>query len=119
MGNIFLGDNIILRPGTEIHAEQSAEVVIEDYVLIAPHVFITVNTHNYLDYTKPIYLQEETSKSIKICSGSWISAFSIILQGVTIGEHSVVAANSVVANDVEPYTVVGGVPARFIKKIQI
>ena len=62
--------------------------------------------------------QKKTSKPIKICSGSWIGAYSIILQGVTIGEHSVVAANSVVANDVEPYTVVGGVPSRFIKKIQ-
>ena len=45
----------------------------------------------------------------------WIGARSVILQGVTIGEGAVVAAGSVVSRDVKPYTVVGGVPARFIK----
>ena len=54
-------------------------------------------------------------KPIKICSGSWIGAKSIILKGVTIGEGAIVAAGSVVTKDVAPYTIVGGNPAKFIK----
>ncbi|MBN2059406.1 MAG: acyltransferase [Deltaproteobacteria bacterium] len=117
MNNIFLGDNIILRPGTEIHAAKDSKVIIEDDVLIASHVLITTNTHHYLDYDKPINAQIETSKNVRIRRGAWITAHCVILQGVTIGEHSVVAANSVVTDDVEPYTISGGVPARFIKEI--
>ncbi len=46
----------------------------------------------------------------------WIGRNSVILPGVTIGDGAIVAAHSVVAQDVEPYTVVGGNPARFLKK---
>jgi len=46
----------------------------------------------------------------------WIGAFSIIFSGVRLGNGSVVAAGSVVTKDVDPYTIVGGNPARFIKK---
>ncbi len=46
----------------------------------------------------------------------WIGRNSVILPGVTIGDGAIVAAHSVVARDVEPYTVVGGNPARFLKK---
>ena len=52
---------------------------------------------------------------ITICDGVWIGARAIILPGVTIGEGAVVAAGAVVTKDVEPFTVVGGNPAKFIK----
>jgi len=117
MQKIFLGDNIILRPGTEIHANQNAEVVIEDNVLMGPHAFVTVNSHDYFDRLTPIAFQKEPSAPVNICSGAWICAYSIVLHGVTVGKNSIVAANSVVTRDVEPYTVVGGIPAKFIKKV--
>ena len=49
---------------------------------------------------------------------AWIGAGSIILQGVRIGKGSVVAAGAVVNKDVEAYTLVGGVPARFIRQLE-
>lgn len=49
--------------------------------------------------------------------GVWVGAHATILQGVTIGDYAVVAAGAVVAKDVEAYTVVGGVPAKVLKKI--
>lgn len=58
--------------------------------------------------TKPIVIQDK----------AWIGFNSIILKGVTVGEGSIIAAGSVVTKDVEPYTVVGGNPARFIKRLQ-
>ncbi len=48
---------------------------------------------------------------------TWIGMNSIILKGVTIGKGSVVAAGSVVTEDVKPYTMVAGNPAKYIKKI--
>jgi acetyltransferase-like isoleucine patch superfamily enzyme len=57
-------------------------------------------------------------KPIHIKKNVWIGANATILQGVTIGENSVVAAGSVVSNDVPDNVVVGGIPARIIKTIQ-
>jgi acetyltransferase-like isoleucine patch superfamily enzyme len=58
------------------------------------------------------------SLPIHIKKGAWIGAGSIILHGVTIGEYSVVAAGAVVTKNVPPYTVVAGVPARVVKKLE-
>ena len=56
-------------------------------------------------------------KPIRIGNKVWIGANATILQGVTIGEGAIVAAGAVVTRDVEPRTVVGGIPARFIKSV--
>ncbi len=54
-------------------------------------------------------------KPVVICDRAWIGFNSIILKGVVVGEGAVVGAGSVVSNDVAPYTVVAGNPAKFIK----
>lgn len=58
------------------------------------------------------------SKPIHICSKAWIGVGCKILKGVTIGEGAIVAAGSVVTKDVDAWTIVGGNPATFIKKIE-
>ena len=58
---------------------------------------------------------ELTHRPIFIEQSAWVAAWSIILPGVTVGEGAVVAAGAVVTKDVEPWTVVGGNPAKFIK----
>jgi len=115
--NIFIGNNITLRPFVQLHAGSKAKIVIEDDVLIAPGVFITTNQHNYLDITLPIRNQGGNPNDILIKKGSWIGANAIILDGVTVGKNSVVAAGAVVTKDVPDYCVVGGVPAKIIKHL--
>lgn len=56
---------------------------------------------------------------VKIKDDVWVGAGVIILSGVTIGECSVIGAGAVVTKDVEPYTIVAGVPARKIRDINI
>lgn len=46
----------------------------------------------------------------------WIAANAVITSGVVIGSHSIVGAGAVVTSDIEPYSIIGGVPARLIKK---
>jgi maltose O-acetyltransferase len=60
----------------------------------------------------------ETAKAITVEDGVWIGGGAIILPGVTIGHYAVVGAGAVVTKNVQPYAVVGGNPAKFIKEIE-
>lgn len=93
------------------HYVKDVRICIEDDVAIAPSVTLFAAGHDYHLYSLP-----DIAKSITIKKFSWIGGQSIILPGVTIGEGAVVAAGSVVTSNVEPYNVVGGNPARLIKK---
>ncbi|WP_316845918.1 DapH/DapD/GlmU-related protein [Pedobacter psychrodurus] len=88
-------------------------ITIEDNVFIGPKVSLLSEGH-------PISREDRHSlipKAIHIKKNAWVGAGASILQGVTIGENAVVAAGAVVSKDVAPNTVVGGVPAKFIKNI--
>lgn len=89
-------------------------ITIDDNVLIAPKVSLLTESHPL----NPNERQSLIPKPIHIKQNAWIGANATILQGVTIGENSVVAAGSVVSTDVPDNVVVGGIPAKFIKKIQ-
>ena len=86
-------------------------ITIEDGAMIAANVQLITNNHDLLDRT--ILL----CKPVHICRNAWIGAGATILPGVTVGENAVVAAGAVVTKDVAPGTIVGGNPAKFIKKI--
>ena len=86
-------------------------ITIGDNVLLAPKVCLLTESH-------PISAMDRhsiTAKPIVIKNNAWIGANATILQGVTIGENSIVAAGAIVSEDVADNTIVGGVPARLIK----
>ena len=58
----------------------------------------------------------EKPKPIMICDDVWIGARAIIMGGCTIGKGSIIAAGSVITHDVEEYSIVGGNPAKLIRK---
>lgn len=88
-------------------------IAIEDDVLIGPKVNLITENHPLT----PTERRALISKPIIIKRNAWIGAAATILPGVTIGENSVVAAGAVVSKDVPANTVVGGIPAKFIKQI--
>jgi acetyltransferase-like isoleucine patch superfamily enzyme len=90
------------------------KITIEDYVFFGHDVMLLTARH---DYTKLLLERRKTviSKPIYIKKGAWICSRAVVLGGVTVGEHSVVGAGSIVTHDVPPYSVVGGNPARVIK----
>jgi len=88
-------------------------ITIEDNVFIAPKVSLLSEGHP----TSPEDRHSLVPRAIHIKKNAWIGAGTTILPGVTVGENAVVAAGAVVSRDVAPNTIVGGVPAKFIKNI--
>ena len=89
-------------------------ITLEDHVLIGPQVKLITENHP-LD---PEDRRALIGKPILIKRNAWIGAGATILPGVTVGENAVVAAGAVVSKDVAANTVVGGIPAKFIKNIE-
>lgn len=113
--NIHIGNNVSIGAYDRIASAYS--VTIEDDVLMAAFVHITDHSHGYEDITKPISQQDIIHKGpVVIGKGSWLAFGCHILSGVTIGEHCVVAANSVVTKSIPPFSVVAGNPAKIIKQ---
>lgn len=93
------------------------EVVIEDHVLIADRVFISDCDHIFSDENIPIIQQKDEFKGpVRLRSGCWIGIGAVILPGVEIGRNAVVTSNAVVTKSVPDNSVVGGIPAKIIKK---
>jgi len=88
-------------------------ITIEDNVLIAPKVSLLSEGHP----VSPKSRQSLVPGRIHIRENVWIGAGAKILPGVTIGENAIVAAGAVVSKDVAANTIVGGIPAKFIKAI--
>lgn len=114
--SVKIGNHCSLVDGL-INAGPTAAVTIEDYVFFGHGVKILARGHDHT-YTNEQRQTIITGKPITIKEGAWIASGAIILAGVTVGQHAVVAAGSIVTKDVPAYTIVAGNPARIIKKIK-
>jgi acetyltransferase-like isoleucine patch superfamily enzyme len=112
-GTVEIGDNSSINAYSVIYG--TGGVKIGKGVRIATHTVIVASTHKYQRLDIPIYQQGWAAKGIQIEDGVWIGCNSAILDGVTVGHDSIVAAGAVVINDVPPYAIVGGVPAKVIR----
>lgn len=114
---IITGSACWIGINTHLQSGQGG-LTIGNNVLIGPNVVISTGIHDYEKTDLSALEQEFYGKPINIGDNVWIGGNAVVLGGVNIGEHSVVAAGAVVAGDVAPYTVVGGVPARKIRDMQ-
>lgn len=114
VGDVTIGDHT--RIG--IHCTVIGPVCIGSNVNLAQGITVTALNHNFEDTTKRIDEQGISTKPVVIGDDVWIGANAVILPGVTIGQHVVVAAGAVVTKDVPDNCVVGGVPAKEIKKLR-
>ncbi len=113
MNHIELGDDVSINRNSQFHAShhfKNVKISIGNHVAIGPNVCFLVAGHD----TSKLTL-DDTAADIVVKDHVWICGNSTVLQGVTIGEGAVVAAGAVVTKDVEPYTIVGGIPAVKIK----
>lgn len=110
---LIIGDNVGIAANAFIAMRGKLE--IGDNTIFGPGVSIHCENHNFSDLKTPIRLQGATRKGVKIGKDCWIGSKAVILDGVTIGDHVIVAAGAVVTKDVPDYAIVGGVPAKVIK----
>jgi acetyltransferase-like isoleucine patch superfamily enzyme len=113
VANVTIGAECMLT--TPVYLNASGEIRIGDRVTIGHHVVVITDNHNMDNpwkrggdrYTAPVVIED----------GVWVGARATILPGVTLGRGCVVAAGALVARDVPPHTLVGGVPAKHIKDL--
>ena len=113
VGDVVIGD--YTRIG--IHNTIIGPVAIGNHVNLAQGVVVTALNHNYSDTTLRIDEQGISTNSVTISDDVWIGANAVILPGVTIGKHVVIAAGAVVTKDVPANCVAGGVPAKILKNL--
>lgn len=134
--NIFLGANMVIKSGARICACNesatvrigenttfgyhsylfaSAGIEIGSNCLIAPFVYLVDSDHT-IARNQLINRQPNQTAPIKIGDDVWIGTGAKILKGVRIGTGAVIAAGALVKDDVAPYEIVGGIPARKISE---
>ena len=112
--NIVIGESWI-GMGAWLISTRGAEVRIGNGCDIGPALMVTTGSHELGDQSRRA--GRETEQSVVIGDGCWIGARVTILPGVQVGAGSMVAAGSVVIDDVAANTMVGGVPARLLKTL--
>ncbi len=114
-GVIEIGDRVSLNANVYINACVGGRIVLGDDVLIAPNVVLRSSDHVTEDVERPIKQQGHRAREIIVEGDVWLGANVTVVGGVRIGRGAVVGAGAVVTRNVEPYMIVGGVPARPIR----
>ncbi len=112
---IRIGKNSLIGEHSVIRGQGG--VTLGDRVYTSPYTQIIAVNHVFSDPEKPFVDQGITAEGIIVEDDVWLGAGAIITDGVRVGRGAVVAAGAVVTKDVEPHTVVGGVPARKLQTI--
>lgn len=119
---VEMGNGTFANIGMIVANNGEANITIGDHVSIAPNVtFVSIATaNNGVEINALPYVKNKLTQYsfIKVEDEVWIGANVTILPGVTIGRCSVIGAGSVVINDVEPYSVYVGTPARKIRDLK-
>jgi acetyltransferase-like isoleucine patch superfamily enzyme len=112
VGDVVIGDHSLIGMGNVI----IGPVTIGHHVIFAQNVVASGLNHGYEDIHMPISKQNINTAPIVIEDECWIGANVVIVAGVTIGKHCVIAAGSIVTKDIPSYSVAVGNPARVIKQ---
>lgn len=112
---LVIGDRCVIGARTSLTAHTS--IVIGDDVWLGQDVFVSDASHGYQDPATPIGRQLGEHQPVRVGDGTWIGHGAIVLPGSSIGRNVVVAAGSVVRGDVPDHSVVGGVPARILRRL--
>lgn len=110
--NLVIGDFCQINKGVQLR-----DAIIGNYVMIAPNCVLLDRMHSFENLDIPMALQGGTGKIPPVLHDDvWLGQNVIVMPGIEIGKGAIVAAGSVVTKNVEPYSIVGGVPARLIRK---
>jgi len=115
-GDIELADGANIGFNCELFS--ASRVSVGAGVLMAAYSYVIGGDHDFSDASKSVLDQDRHSKGVTLGAGSWIGAGAKIFDGTTVGEHAVVGAGAVVREDIPPYAVAVGMPARVVSTRQ-
>jgi len=114
---VRIGTGSFLNLGVMLAAGELVE--IGDHCMLANHCFVSDSSHRYGDPDTPVTWQGfESEGPTRIGDNCWLGTNVVVTSGVSIGERCVIGANSVVTDDVEPFSVAAGAPARTLRRIE-
>ena len=137
-GRLSVGEHTLFEPGVWLTAPDPARIVIGsgcflnlgvmvasmelveigDHCMFANGCFVTDANHRFDDPDTPITWQGFTTKGpTRIGDNVWCGANVVVTSGVTIGRRSVIGANSVVTQDIPPFSIAAGAPAKVLRRI--
>jgi acetyltransferase-like isoleucine patch superfamily enzyme len=103
--------------GMGAHISAARQIIIGEYVLLARNVYISDHAHAFEDINAPIMHQGINNIApVSIDRHTWLGQNVVVLPGVTIGQHCVIGANSVVNRSIPEFSVAVGSPARVVKQ---
>jgi len=111
-GRCTIGDHVWIGPQAYFDAR---ELVIEESVGWGPGAKVLGSTHTGVPLDIPVIQTDLQIKPVRIGAWADIGVNAVVLPGVTVGRGAIVGAGAVVTEDVKPFSIVGGVPARFIR----
>lgn len=118
--NVYIGNGQNITIGKHCHINENVFIqgaTIGNFVMVAPNVAILNGTHKFDRVDVPMIMQGEEKELNPIIEDDvWIGRNAVIMPKICIGQGSIIGAGAVVTKDVEAYSIVGGVPAKLIKK---
>ena len=112
-GRCLIGDHTWIGPQSYFDAR---DLVIEEYVGWGPGAKVLGSRHTGVPLDVPVIQTDLEIEPVRICAWADIGVNAVVLPGVTIGRGAIVGAGSVVTTDVEPFSIVAGVPARLVRR---
>jgi acetyltransferase-like isoleucine patch superfamily enzyme len=115
-GRIRIGEGTFLNIAVQVAAMELVE--IGAHCMFANGCFVTDANHRFDDPDKPVPWQGFTSKGpTRVGDNVWCGANVVITSGVTVGERCVIGANAVVTEDLPPFSIAAGAPAKVLKRV--
>jgi acetyltransferase-like isoleucine patch superfamily enzyme len=107
-----IGNHVWIGPQSYFDARN---LVLEDYVGWGPGAKALCSEHTGVPADRPLIQTDLSVKPVRVCEWADIGTNATLLPGITVGRGAIVGAGAVVTRDVEPFAIVAGVPARFIR----
>jgi acetyltransferase-like isoleucine patch superfamily enzyme len=112
-GRCVVADHVWIGPQSFFDAR---DLVLEEYVGWGPGARVLGSMHTGVPVSVPIIQTDLRIQPVRIGAWADIGVSAVVLPGVTIGKGAIVGAGAVVTRDVDPFTIVAGVPARFVRR---
>ena len=114
-GELIIGNNFSMNSNSQL-GTSFGKIIIGDDCAIAPNCVLRASNHTFDNVNIPFREQGHTYGEIMIEDDVWISSNCVITANTKIAKSSIIGAGSVVTKDVEPYSIMGGVPVKLIRK---